>query len=181
MTFTISTNISEVQRFFKNLATELDRAAHDALKRCGDKAVELSSKAIQFDNPGLVGAYWKPLHPDYLYGSSDEAERKQASAYPTQILKLTGNMMKQFYRTNPNGTLRMGGVSVSISNHAHYFPLMELGGDTDIHYHGRAGETVNVPARPSLLPLAKHRPFLNECVQILSEEIRKALMRSNTG
>ena len=180
MTFTISTNVNDVQRFFKNLTIELDRAAHAALKRCGNKAVDRSSKAIQFDNPGLVGSYWKPLHPDYLYGSSDESERKQSSAYPTQILKLTGNMMKQFYRTTPNGTLRSGMVSVSVSNRARYFPLMELGGDTDIHYQGTA-ETVNVPARPSLLPLAKHRPFLNECVQILSEEIRKSLMRSNTG
>ena len=168
MTFTMETNVKEVAEFFKRLSKEIETAAENTAKKCGNRAVERASRAIKYQNPGMVGSNWASLSRRYM-----RTARKRHSRYPDKILKLDGRMMNQFYRTKVMGTFRFGGVWVSVSNRVWYFPLMELGG---VDEHG-----FRVPARPSLLPLEKYGRYLNECKNYLRINLYNGVQRAKLG
>ena len=166
--FSIETNIKEIIQFYRELPNEIEKEAVNDLKRVADNAVKRASKAIRTQNPSLVGSYWEPLSPRYL-----RTLIKTSSEYPTETLKLHGRMMRNFYKTGVSGSLRWGGLSINVSNRSPYFSLMELGGVSEQGWE--------VPARPSLITLARYSIFVDEASDILSKHIDIAIDRAAKG
>jgi len=162
--FEMELEIKDVQQFFQRLEHTINDEMDKAVKEMGDKAKKLATVSIVEQNPSLVGiSSWDPLSSKYLVSF-----KKRTSLYPNQLLKLEGRMMKQFYCSRLISSFKSGKASVFVSNASPYFPIMELGGG-------------KVPARPSLLPLAKHTVFINQCIEITLKHIEDAITKAGLG